>query len=54
MAEDSLIQVSQLTAGFRWQFISDRPIALLLFIMIVAVLAYRPALSLWQHQRGLS
>jgi len=33
MAEDSLIQVSQLTAGFRWQFISDRPIVMMLFTL---------------------
>jgi len=51
MAEDSLIQVSQLTAGFRWQFISDRPIALALFAMIVLALVYRPAMHMWQRRR---
>jgi len=54
MAEDSLIQVSQLTAGFRWQFISDRPIALialLLFALIVLALIYRPAKQFWQGRR---
>jgi len=50
MAEDSLIQVSQLTAGFRWQFISDRPIALLLFGLIVLTLIYRPVKQLWQRK----
>jgi len=51
MAEDSLIQVSQLTAGFRWQFISDRPIALMLFALIILALIYRPAKQYWQHRR---
>ncbi len=43
MAEDSLIQVSQLTAGFKWQFISDRPIAMVLFAMIIFALFSAPA-----------
>jgi len=50
MAEDSLIRVSQLTAGFRWQFISDRPIAMLLFALIILALAYRPAKHFLQRR----
>jgi len=51
MAEDSLIQVSQLTAGFRWQFISDRPIAMVLFAMIVFAVAYSPIKQFWKNRR---
>jgi len=51
MAEDSLIQVSQLTAGFRWQFISDRPIAMVLFAMIVFAVAYSPIKQFWKNHR---
>jgi len=51
MAEDSLIQVSQLTAGFKWQFISDRPIAMVLFAMIVMALLYSPAKQVFQRAR---
>jgi len=52
MAENSLIQVSQLTAGFRWQFISDRPIAMVLFGLIILALVYRPAKQQWQKRRA--
>jgi len=50
MAEDSLIQVSQLTAGFRWQFISDRPIAMTLFAMIVFAITYSIK-KFWKKRR---
>jgi len=52
MAETSLIQVSQLTAGFRWQFISDRPIAMILFALIIIAFAYRPLKQLLQNRRN--
>jgi len=50
MAEDSLIRVAQLTAGFRWQFISDRPIALALFGLIILILAFRPVKRFLQNR----
>jgi len=50
MAEDSLIRVSQLTAGFRWQFIADRPIAMMLFALIILALAYRPVRQFLQNR----
>jgi len=52
MAEDSLIQVSQLTAGFKWQFISDRPIAMALFVMIIFALFSSPVKKYWQRRKA--
>jgi len=52
MAEDSLIQVSQLTAGFKWQFISDRPIAMVLFVMIIFALFSSPVKKYWQRRKA--
>jgi len=51
MAEDSLIQVSQLTAGFRWQFIADRPIAMVLFALIIIAVTYSPIKRFWKNRR---
>jgi len=53
MAEDSLIQVSQLTAGFKWQFISDRPIAMVLFAMIIFAMFSSPVKKYWQKRRHI-